>query len=65
MVNKDMGERSPGIMPGGWTRYFLGKYPEDGLKFYGSDVPAIHEKDIATIHQPLDFFGMNIYRGKT
>ena len=44
---------------------FLGKYPEDGLKFYGSDVPVIHDKDMATIHQPLDFFGANIYRGET
>ena len=44
---------------------FLGKYPEDGLKFYGSDVPAIREKDMTTIHQPLDFFGVNIYRGET
>ena len=44
---------------------FLGKYPEDGLKFYGSDVPVIREKDMETIHQPLDFFGVNIYRGET
>jgi beta-glucosidase len=44
---------------------FLGKYPEDGLKFYGSDVPKIREKDMSIIHQPLDFFGANIYRGET
>ena len=44
---------------------FLGKYPEDGLNFYGSDVPAIREKDMSIIHQPLDFFGANIYRGET
>ena len=43
----------------------LGKYPEDGLKFYGRDVPVIREKDMATIHQPLDFFGANIYQGIT
>jgi beta-glucosidase len=44
---------------------FLGKYPEDGLQFYGTDVPVVHEKDMATIRQPLDFFGVNIYQGQT
>jgi beta-glucosidase len=44
---------------------FLGHYPEDGLKFYGDDVPVIREKDMTTIHQPLDFFGVNIYQGET
>jgi beta-glucosidase len=44
---------------------FLGKYPEDGLNYYGSDVPVIGANDMATIHQPLDFIGVNIYQGET
>ena len=43
----------------------LGKYPEDGLKFYGADIPAFKESDMKIIHQPLDFFGANIYQGLT
>ncbi len=43
---------------------FLGKYPEDGLKLYGKDVPDIREGDMETICQPLDLFGVNIYQGQ-
>ena len=42
---------------------FLGWYPEDGLKVYGTDVPKIGPTDMETICQPLDFFGVNIYYG--
>jgi len=42
---------------------FLGHYPEDGLQFYGKQVPTIRPGDLETIHQPLDFFGVNIYQG--
>lgn len=41
-----------------------GRYPEDGLKLYGKDVPSFSRKDLATMHQPLDFFGCNIYNGE-
>jgi beta-glucosidase len=44
---------------------FLGQYPRDGLKLFGGDVPKIKAQDMSTIHQPLDFFGVNIYRGQT
>ncbi|OPZ81602.1 MAG: Beta-glucosidase A [bacterium ADurb.Bin429] len=40
---------------------YLGCYPEDGLAMYGKDMPAGFENDLATIHQPLDFFGFNLY----
>jgi beta-glucosidase len=65
MVNKDMGAKDTWNNTWWMDPIFLGKYPEDGLKFYGSDVPVIREKDMSTIHQPLDFFGVNIYRGET
>jgi len=42
---------------------FLGKYPDDGLAFYGKDVPEYTDEDMKTINQPLDFFGTNIYTG--
>jgi beta-glucosidase len=41
----------------------LGKYPEDGVKLFESELPDFPEKDMAIICQPLDFYGANIYRG--
>jgi beta-glucosidase len=41
---------------------FLGHYPENGLRAYGRSVPKYTASDLATIHQPLDFFGTNNYR---
>jgi beta-glucosidase len=41
----------------------LGHYPEDGLKLFVSDVPRIAARDFETMHQPLDFYGVNIYNG--
>jgi beta-glucosidase len=47
-----------------WTDpIFLGRYPEDGLALYQEDLPAIKPQDMETIHQPLDFFGLNMYTG--
>jgi len=43
----------------------LGCYPEDGLQLYAGDLPDIGQNDLATICQPLDFFGVNIYHGPT
>jgi beta-glucosidase len=40
-----------------------GAYPEDGLRFYGPAVPEFTASDLRTIHQPLDFLGLNIYNG--
>jgi beta-glucosidase len=42
---------------------FLKQYPEDGVKFYGKDMPAIGPNDFDIIAQPLDFYGVNIYHG--
>ena len=39
----------------------LGYYPEDGIKLFQSSMPEIKEKDMETINQPLDFYGVNIY----
>ncbi len=44
---------------------FLGRYPEDGWQAFGADVPAVKDGDLATINQPLDFLGVNIYHGTT
>ncbi|MGJ4850413.1 GH1 family beta-glucosidase [Bacillota bacterium Meth-B3] len=41
----------------------LGRYPEDGLKLYGQYLPALFERDLATICQRLDYYGQNIYSG--
>ena len=39
----------------------LGRYPEDGLRVFGADVPKVAPGDLATMCQPLDFYGVNIY----
>src|SRR5690606_22460593 len=41
---------------------FLGRYPEQGLEFYGKDAPEVGAEDMKLIAQPLDFFGVNIYQ---
>ena len=41
----------------------LGRYPEDGLAVFGADAPNIEDGDMACIHQPLEFLGLNIYSG--
>lgn len=53
----------------GWTYNYswycdpvmLGQYPEQGLSFFGADAPMFTDKDLETMHQPLDMFGVNIY----
>jgi len=42
----------------------LGKYPEDGLKIFEREMPAIADGDMQTICQPLDFYGATIYQGQ-
>lgn len=44
---------------------FLGRYPEQGLSFFGKDAPDIQEGDLDIINQPVDLFGCNIYQGQT
>jgi beta-glucosidase len=48
-----------------WSDPILfGRYPAEGLKIFGADVPRIEPGDMKTIRQPLDFFGVNIYNGE-
>jgi len=42
---------------------FLGEFPADGLKAYEKWLPKIGQDDLKIIHQPMDFFGCNIYQG--
>lgn len=42
----------------------LGSYPEDGLRLFGAAAPKFTAKEMKTIHQPLDFYGVNIYSGE-
>lgn len=53
------------LMPVSWWAdpAILGAYPEDGVRLFEKDMPPQFEDDMATICQPLDFFGMNIYHG--
>ncbi len=43
----------------------FGTYPVDGLALYGNDAPpevrSPRDGDMATIKQPLDFYGINVY----
>jgi len=42
----------------------LGEYPSDGLEVLGADAPLPSAGDMKLIHQPLDFYGLNIYSGE-
>lgn len=47
-----------------WTDPIVfGAYPEEGLRIFGADAPKFSDSDMATIKQPLDFLGLNIYQG--
>jgi beta-glucosidase len=41
-----------------------GHYPEDALRVWGNDFPKFTPQQMRTIHQPIDFYGINIYRGQ-
>jgi beta-glucosidase len=41
----------------------LGQYPEDALRTWGNDFPRHTQAELDLIHQPIDFYGLNIYRG--
>ncbi len=43
---------------------FRGEYPAEAVALFGADMPEIRTGDMETIHQPLDFYGMNIYNGE-
>lgn len=40
-----------------------GNYPEDGWALFGKDVPEVKAGDMELMHQPIDFYGVNIYGG--
>ncbi len=42
-----------------------GEYPADGLQLFRDHLPEISSDDLNTMHQPLDFYGLNIYQGYT
>ncbi len=47
-----------------WTDPVMhGIYPIEGIKAVESIMPAGFEKDLPTIHQPYDYFGLNVYWG--
>ena len=39
----------------------LGNYPEETVKKFAKYLPEITEEDMKLIHQPIDFYGQNIY----
>ncbi len=43
----------------------LGRYPEGFDEHFGHLMPKGYKHDFAVMKQPIDFFGMNIYNGKT
>lgn len=42
---------------------FFGAYPDDMLALCGADMLPIAPGDMETIHQPPDFYGVNLYAG--
>ena len=42
----------------------LGHYPQKFLDMYAQYLPKIGAGDMELIHQPLDFYGQNIYNGR-
>jgi beta-glucosidase len=40
---------------------FRGAYPADVIDYLGADAPVVQPGDMATIRQPLDFLGLNLY----
>lgn len=55
----------PNIWSNSWwgDPVVFGCYPEDGVLAAGAAMPAIAAGDMATIAQPIDFYGANIYTG--
>lgn len=41
---------------------FKGCYPTDMLELYASEIPEIHDGDLADINVPMDYLGINFYR---
>jgi beta-glucosidase len=60
VVNKDLWSSAWWFDP-----VCFGKYPDDGVKLFGKDMPLIGAGDMKTISQPVDFLGVNIYSAST
>ena len=44
---------------------FLGRFPEEAYQYYPEAMQKITDTDLELIHQPLDFYGFNVYKGTT
>lgn len=42
---------------------FFGTYNEAARRFFGNDLPAASDAEMRIMSQPLDFLGLNIYKG--
>ena len=40
-----------------------GEYPQAAHDAFGDDMPDVHDGDMQLMHQPIDFYGVNIYSG--
>jgi beta-glucosidase len=46
-----------------WTDpVMFGRYPEEGVAYYGEDMPKFKPSDLDEMKQPLDYLGLNIYK---
>lgn len=43
---------------------FLGHYPQQGIEMIDRPMPFVYPGDMETIAQPVDFLGINTYRGE-
>jgi len=59
VINRDLMNNSWWMDP-----VLLGKYPEDGIKLFGQDVPEIKPGDMEIINQPVDYCGHNVYTAR-
>jgi beta-glucosidase len=41
---------------------FLGHYPKEAVCYWGDNMPRVQDGEMELISQPLDFYGLNIYR---
>jgi beta-glucosidase len=57
-------ETTPNLWANAWWMdpVYGGAYPAGALDAYAADAPPIKDGDMATIYQPMDFFGCNIYQ---
>jgi beta-glucosidase len=60
-----LGVHEPGVFSDAWWSdpVVLGKYPDEGLAYYGDAVPEFTVDEMKQICQPLDFYCINLYFG--